>query len=239
MRNVILSGGIYHPFDATSAWLDGQFAAAGVTSVITEDVGEAISELHTADCLTINALRWRMLNDPKYEPHRKQWAFDMPEDWAVRLRDFVDAGGALLALHTASICFDTWYDYGALLGGRWVWQRSHHPAPGPCSLRAVGEHPITADTALTGFESTDEIYHHLQLSPDSVPLLQGRVAVRPAAAADADANGIGDWQTLAWCREEGDGRVLYCALGHDVAALSAPGPSRFVERSIAWLLGEL
>ena len=236
MRNVILSGGIYHPFAQTSQWLAQRWSEAGVESVITEDVGEAVSELQAADCLTINALRWRMLNDPKYQPHRRKWAFEMPEDWAARIGEFVEQGGALLALHTASICFDTWYDYGALLGGRWVWQQSHHPDPGHCAIRAAGDHVIIAEPRLHGFETIDEVYHLLERAPDSVPLLQGRVADSVDAAPET---GIGEWQTLAWCRQEGEGRVLYCALGHDVDALSQPGPELFIDRSIAWLIGEL
>lgn len=240
MRNVILSGGIYHPFAETSGWLAERFAQWEVDSVITEDVGEAVSELHNADCLTINALRWRMLNDPKYQPHRKRWAFDMPEDWGARIAAFVEQGGALLALHTASICFDSWYGYGALLGGRWVWQHSHHPEPGPCTVRPVGSHAVVfQDNRLAAeFETRDEVYHRLELAPDSVPLLQARVA--PAAGAPADpATGIGDWQTIAWCRQEGEGRVLYCALGHERHALAVPGTQQFLQNGIGWLLDEL
>ncbi|MGI9326117.1 MAG: ThuA domain-containing protein [Pseudomonadales bacterium] len=221
MRNVLLSGGIYHPFEQTSDWLAQRFAAHGVESVSIDDVGEAVSELETADCLTINALRWRMLNHDKYIPHRKQWAFEMPEAWATRIHEFVASGGALLGLHTASICFDTWYDYGNLLGGRWVWDQSFHPPPGPCEVRGVGA------AAVSSFTTEDEIYHHLALGADSERLLEGRCVGESAAQ---------DWQTLAWRRTEGDGRVLYCALGHDAAALAQAPMAKFIDESISWLL---
>ncbi|MFK7912299.1 MAG: ThuA domain-containing protein [Pseudomonadales bacterium] len=240
MRNVLLSGGIYHPFADTSDWLVQRFANQGVESVITEDVGEAVSELHNADCLTVNALRWRMLNDPKYAEHRKRWAFDMPEDWAQRITEFVEQGGALLALHTASICFDSWYGYGALLGGRWVWQRSHHPEPGRCLIRTAGEHAIVSATADLPSEhaSQDEVYHRLELASDSVPLLQARTEPATPGVVDEET-GIGAWQTVAWCREEGAGRIVYCALGHDRQALETPAVTQFLDRSMRWLLDEL
>lgn len=240
MRNVLLTGGIYHPFAETSDWLVQQFAAQGIETVVTEDVGEAVSELHSADCLTINALRWRMLNDPKYEEHRKRWAFDMPEEWALRITEFVEQGGALLALHTASICFDSWFGYGALLGGRWVWQTSHHPEPGSCTVRPLGDHSIVcADSErLVEYASVDEVYHHLELASDSVPLLQARVDPAEAGTVDV-ATGIGDWQTVAWCRQEGAGRVVYSAMGHDRPALESAAATQFIERSILWLMDDL
>ena len=48
MKNVLLSGGIYHPFDETSEALAALYRELGVDSVVTEDVGEAVSELETA-----------------------------------------------------------------------------------------------------------------------------------------------------------------------------------------------
>lgn len=224
MKNVLLSGGIYHPFDETSEALAALYRELGVDSVVTEDVGEAVSELETADLLTINALRWRMQNHEKYLPFRSRWAFELPERSAARVEEFVDSGGGLLALHTASICFDSWYDYRRLLGGVWDWNHSYHPEAGPVEVEVVGDHPVVR--GLSGFELTDEVYHHLAIGSDAQPLLRARVP-------------DGEWQTVAWCHGWGDGRVVYNALGHGPESLACPGHRELLRRSMLWIMGEL
>jgi type 1 glutamine amidotransferase len=224
MKNVLLSGGIFHPFDDTSALLADLLRPLGVETVVTEDVAEAVAELDGADLLTLNALRWRMMNHDKYAPYRKRWAFEMPERSAARIEAFVEAGGGLLALHTASICFDTWYGYGQLLGGLWRWGATWHPDAGPVHVRARGQHAVVDE--LGPFELNDEVYHDLALGPNARPLLEARVSGGP-------------WQTVAWCHEPGEGRVVYDALGHGPESFACAEHRRFLERSVRWLLGEL
>ena len=57
MRNVMLIGGIYHPFEEAAAALAELLAKQDITSVITSDVDEAVEELDTADMFTLYALR--------------------------------------------------------------------------------------------------------------------------------------------------------------------------------------
>ena len=221
---MLLTGGIYHPFDETSALLAGMYRELGVDSVITEDVAEAIAELDTADLLTINALRWRMENHEKYAPHRKRWAFELPEQWAERIDTFVESGGGLLALHTASICFDTWYGYRQLLGGLWDWSTTFHPDLGPVQVEAMGEHPIVRQ--VSRFELIDEVYHHLAIGADVEPLLRARVP-------------DGEWQTVAWCHSRGEGRVVYDALGHGPESLECPAHRALLRQGMLWIMGDL
>jgi type 1 glutamine amidotransferase len=224
MKNVLLCGGIFHPFDDTSALLADLLRPLGVETVVTQDVAEAVAELDGADLLTINALRWRMMNHEKYVPHRSRWAFEMPERSAERIEAFVESGGGLLAMHTASICFDTWYGYGHLLGGLWRWGATWHPEAGPVEARLLDGHPIVA--GLVDFQLRDEVYHDLAVDAQVQRLLEARV---PGGA----------WQTVAWCHEPGEGRVVYDALGHGPESFCCPGHRRFLERSVRWLLGEL
>ncbi len=224
MKNVLLTGGIYHPFAETSAALVSLFEAHGVQSVVTEDVAEAVAELQYADIFTINALRWRMENDEKYAPHRARWAFELPEWAAQQIENFVESGGGLLGMHTASICFDTWYGYRNLLGGTWSWGRTFHPELGPVEARVVSDHPV--GQGVPPFRLTDEVYHNLDVAADVDILLDARV---PG----------GDWQTVAWCREWGEGRVVYDALGHGPDSLACVAHRQLLQRSIAWLMGEL
>jgi len=219
--NVILSGGIYHQFEQTSAALAELWARFGVESLITEDVDEAIAALGGADVFTLNALRWRMLDDEKYVPFREQWAFELSEQSAQTIECFVREGGRLLALHTASICFDTWPRFKTVLGGIWRWKTSFHPDYGPVAIRAVGNHDLNRDEFT--FELNDEIYHHLDIGPDSSILLEGCV---PG----------GDWHPIAWAQELDGGRVVYDALGHDPASIADPNHQAFLLRCLEWLL---
>lgn len=223
MRNVMLIGGIYHPFEEAAATLADLLGKLNVDSVITSDVDEAVEELATADMFTLYALRWRMLNHDKYIPFRAEWAYELPESHADRIQEFVETGGAMLGLHTASICFDTWYEFSQLLGGVWRWEQTFHPPLGSVEVDPVGDHPATHDIA--AFTLTDEIYHKLEIAPSSQVLLRGRV---PG----------GDWQPISWAHEVGDGRVIYSALGHDGASLQTPAHSRFIGQAVRWLMGE-
>ncbi len=223
-RNLILSGGVFHPFDESSQALAQILSERGIGSEIVGDVDTAARKIQQGnlDMLTINALRWRMQTSDKYEPYRTEWAYSAPEETRLALADFVRAGGALLALHTASICFDDWPGWGEILGGRWVWGSSHHPPFGNVSVEPSGvSHAITA--GIEPFEVTDEVYHDLELQPDVEPLLFAK-----------SANG-GSSQPVCWARRHGEGRVVYDALGHDAESLNQPQHRRLVLQAAQWL----
>jgi type 1 glutamine amidotransferase len=223
MRNVMLIGGIYHPFEEAAPALAKLLNELDIESVITMDVDEAVAELENADMFTLYALRWRMLNDEKYIPFLREWAFELPEEHADTIQNFVEDGGAMLGLHTASICFDTWYDFPRLLGGGWRWGESFHPPLGEIAVRCASDHPATRNVA--PFELQDEVYHGLAIENDSQILLEGRVP-------------DGEWQPISWAHEVEQGRVLYSALAHDKASLEQPQHAQFLKQSVAWLMGE-
>ena len=223
MRNVMLIGGIYHPFEEAAPVLADLLAEHGIDSVITADVDEAVAELKTADMFTLYALRWRMLNDEKYVPFLREWAFELPESHADAIQGFVEDGGAILGLHTASICFDTWYEFPRLLGGAWRWGETFHPPLGQVDVRTTSAHPATDN--LGAFTLRDEIYHPLAIENGSEVLLEGRVP-------------DGDWQPIAWAHEVGRGRVLYSALAHDKTSLECAQHAQFLKQAAVWLVGD-
>lgn len=223
-ENLIITGGIFHPFDELSRALCEVLEEVGIRSYITEDMDAGLQSLTSGSygMLTINALRWGMMTADKYEPYRAEWAYRMPPSSRDALRNFVVSGGALLGMHTASICFDDWPEWGALLGGRWRWGVSYHPPLGPVSAR-----PTMVSHAVTGgvepFELTDEIYHDLELQPDVVPLVEG------------ESPGGDGAQPVVWARSYGKGRVVYDALGHDAASINQPQHRRLLQQAARWL----
>ena len=225
----MLIGGIHHSFEETAAELADVLQEQGVASFITEDVDEAIGALDGATLFTLNALRWRMLNHDKYLPYMDRWSYELPSGHGQALMDFVDRGGGLLGLHTASICFDAWPEYRHLLGGVWDWERTFHPPLGSAEIRPApsrgGGLGATAESLTAGmaaFELCDEVYHCLDVAADSRVILEGRVPHGP-------------WQPISWAREQGMGRVIYHGLGHRGASLRNGHHRAFLARCYRWL----
>src|SRR5689334_11171454 len=106
-RNLILSGGVAHDFAATSQRLAEVLAEVGVDSEITEDLDEALSEPTEVDLITINSMRWTMV-DGHFPSQRERWEYRLPADARSVLLDHLERGGGLLAMHAAVICFDDW-----------------------------------------------------------------------------------------------------------------------------------
>ena len=220
-RAVVLSGGYAHPFAETSAVVAELAADAGLAPEIHTSVGEAVLALPGARLLVVNALWWSMLQDEKYAPHRAAHARTLEDVELAALVQHVAAGGGLVALHTATICWDTQPGWVQLMGGGWAWGRSHHPPLGPVSVT------LTADgAALSGaadFDVIDEAYHCLDPAPDCRIL--------------AHATAGGAPQPVAWTRIHGKGRVAVDALGHDVRSLKVQGHAALLRGLISWTVG--
>jgi type 1 glutamine amidotransferase len=226
-RNLILTGGIRHPFADAAPALARILDGVGIRSEIATDMegGAARLTREAFDLVTVYALRWRMLGDEKYAPHRAEWAFSPSPTMRRALSDHITNGGGLFGLHTAALCFDDWPEWRDLLGGVWVWGQSFHPPRGPVVARATERtHPITS--GLTAFETIDEVYSNLTLAADVAPLM----------TACASAGGMQDWPVL-WARQFGRGRVVFDALGHDRGTLEHPAHRRVLARAGLWALG--
>lgn len=220
---VVLSGGYAHPFDETSASLAEALARAGLGSRVETSVEAVLAALPGARLLAVNALRWSMTQDPKYAPHRALHAGELDDAQLAAMAAHVAGGGALLALHTATICWDTQPGWRALIGGGWRWGRSHHPPLGPVAVALTPEGRDLAAGPAT-FELIDEAYHALDPDPDCT--------VRAVATAG------GEPQPVAWTRRHGRGRVAVDALGHDRRSLDAPGHAALLAGLIGWVLGQ-
>jgi hypothetical protein len=225
-RNLLLTGGIFHPFAEAAPALAGLLGEHGICSDIRTDIDAALRDLTPAtDLVTVYALRWSMTQHEKYAPYRQTEALSLSAEARAALLGHVARGGGLVALHTAVICFDDWPDWPHLLGGGWVWGTSGHPPFGPAQARMTGtRHGLTA--GLTPFETIDEVYGDLCLAPDTEVLAELR------AHADGAV-----WQPALWARQQDAGRVVVDTLGHDAAALLQPIHRQILARAALWALG--
>jgi hypothetical protein len=227
-RNLLLSGGPVHDFDATSEALAGLLEDHDVHTTVVHDPGAAAALLRGMvhggeepyDLLTVNALRWRM-EAPRHADLRAEHAYRLTDADAAAFEEFVRGGGGLLALHAAVICFDAHPAWRELCGASWDWAASSHPACGPTlvTLTAAGrDHPLTA--GLDDFVIDDEVYGFLDEAEGLVPLLTGEHG--------------GRHHPLLWARATGAGRVVTDLLGHGVASIEHPDHRTILVRAAAW-----
>ena len=225
INHLLITGGIYHDFDATADALAVALEPMGISTRITSDVESAFRGLEDGDCqlLTVSALRFTMTQNEKYAPMRDQWAFELSAQARESLATYVKEGGSLLGLHTASICFDGWDEWPKILGAGWVWGQSSHPPAGNVRVERVGD-----DDVLVGgsppFEVFDEVYRGLELFTQSTPLLQAK------AATDSE------FHPVMWTHRYGSGRVVYDALGHGPASVMEPTHLAILKRAVQWLI---
>lgn len=210
VSNLILSGGIAHPFDETSELIARQLEPLGIRSDILP-VPQGLERLgETAyDLLTINALAFSMTQDEKYAPQRAAHGFAITEGQKHTIRAHLAAGGKLLGLHTAPICFDDWPEWREYLGITWQWGVSHHPQP--CPVRVNADPP---------FDTVDELYCAMAVHPDAEVLVT------------ATCDSVTDAQPILLRH----GNAAYLALGHDATAVQAPGYARLLTQAVGALL---
>lgn len=226
--NLLLTGGPTHPFGATTPLLVDLLAERGITTEVTTDPHEALSLLTAAeaggrpgfDLVTVHALRWRM-EQARYADRRAEHAVAVSDDDLAVLDRFVRAGGGLLALHTAVICFDGVGPWRALCGAAWDWDRSSHPPLGPVTVtptEAGRAHDVTA--GVEAFTVEDEAYGDLDALDDLEPLLV--------------AEHGGRTHPLAWARTVGAGRVVTDLLGHGPPSFTHPVHRDLLGRAATW-----
>lgn len=231
MRAVVLSGGLTHDFPTTTACLAELLGEAGLQVEVhtgTGGVERALRSLPGAALLAVNALRWTMTGPAVPNRYRERATAEgaSPSQPARdALVAHLAAGGGVLGMHTASICFDDWPGWGETLGGAWVWGASSHPPLGP-EIRVTPAAPHPLVDGLDGFTLVDEVYTGLDRQPGVEGLL---TAIPPGTGEPA--------QPLLWAREHGGGRVVYDALGHHPPSYQVPEHREIVRRAIRWTTG--
>lgn len=228
-KALIFSGGINHPFAEAAPALARVLGAAGFDARVSFELDDWLAGLRAdADALAVvYALRWGMTQHEKYAPDRAQWAMQLSTAARELIAGHVARGGGLLGLHTASICFDDWPEWGDVLGGAWQWGQSYHPPLGPVRASVDAAHPLAR--GLADFELTDEVYSQQRIRAD--------VEIYGWAETTGDSPATGR-QPVLWTHRHGAGRVVYDGLGHDAASLQHPVHRRLIQRAALWASGQ-
>lgn len=132
-----------------------------------------------------------------------------------RLAAFLEQGGGLLAIHSASASFQEMPGYHDILGGRFV---KHGP------VEEFVVQPTTSDDEMWGdfpaFSVRDELYRHKYDAANRVHLYTTVGEER---------------EPVVWTRSQGLGRVCYCSLGHTVSAMRHPCVQQILQRGLHWI----
>jgi len=128
---------------------------------------------------------------------------------------FVEKGGVLFGIHSATVVDEKSSRYVNLIGGGFSHHSSHHEFQVQI---ADAQHPITS--AVGDFVISDELYV-LDREPERAHIL--------ATALWEDRP-----QPLVYVKGYGRGQVLYNALGHDEAAFDNLAFQKLVIQGIKW-----
>jgi len=216
IRNLILSGGVAHDYASTSKMLVKILDEASIESETVEDFKILTEErLQRFDVLTLNCVRWSCKQNPEWS----DWAFEISPEQIAGILKFLRSGKGLVAIHAASINFDTWPEYGEILGGHWTWGHSAH---GPYQLYKIhvvdASHPIMR--SVTDFEISDELYHTLTITGD--------IHVLATSVWEEKVHAI------AWTNAYGTARIYYNALGHDLKSFECRPFQKLLRQGVLW-----
>ena len=195
------AGGWYHDSDRFAPMLKAALASDGFNFSYTTDTAALnVANLAKYDALLI------------YSNHR---AIEPTQEKA--LLDFVASGKGLLALHSASFCFQNSTAYVGLVGA----QFARHGTGEFTATLVNPSHPVL--TGMQPFQVWDETYVHTKLSADRTVLMER-----------AEGTGREPW---TWVRTHGKGRVFYTAYGHDERVWGHPGFHTLMKNAISWTIG--
>jgi len=158
---------------------------------------------------------------------------DLSQQQKTDLLAFVrDQGKGFVAAHTATTAFESWPEFGDLIGARYdghPWNTAYGSI--------INEDPAFPATRhfpqVLAF--TDEFYQARDYSREKIRVLL-RLDVSKMPANSEVHRADGDFP-LAWAKMYGKGRVFYSSLGHASSTWDNPDVYRMYFEALKWSLG--
>ena len=210
---LILSGGEgysdpWHPFERTSEAIAVVLEEAGHSVEISTAGAGRLAGLSGVDLLVVNA---PVPDDP------------LPQETlraaASGLQRFLEAGGAVLAVHVGVTTLLGLPGWSSVVGARWVPERSGHP---PLGAAVVSRRADRRTGPAGTFELFDERYSDLALD-DCLTVV-------------VEHEHDGRSHPLVWTRQTGHARVVADALGHGTESFDSREHRDILTRLVAWAL---
>lgn len=157
---------------------------------------------------------------------------DLSAQQKADLLTFVKEGRGFVAAHTATTAFESWPEFGELIGARYdghPWNTAYGSV--------INEDPAFPATKHfpQAFALTDEFYQAREYSRDKIRVLL-RLDVSKMPANSEVHRTDGDFP-LAWAKMYGKGRVFYSSLGHGSSTWDNPDVYRMYFEALKWSLG--
>ncbi len=155
------------------------------------------------------------------------------------LRDYLDGGGPLLALRTASHAFherrkspppghDEWRAFDVdVLGARYEGHFGNDLLPTITAPPEAKDHPLLTGVRASSFVSGGSLYRSRDLATTTRVVLEGRIV----------EDGEPRTEPVAWTNERGRQRIVYTSLGHPGDFEQAPFRQLLVN-AVYWALGD-
>jgi type 1 glutamine amidotransferase len=150
------------------------------------------------------------------------------------LLQFVRDGKGFGGAHSATDTLYLWPDYGDMIGAYF----DGHPWTQTVSIDVEDPGHPAMQALVPSFKILEEIYQFRNFSRDRVRVLM----TLDTGSVDMTAPGInrtdGDF-ALAWCRNYGEGRVFYTALGHFDETWQDPRIQSMLANALLWLTNQI
>lgn len=213
-RILIILGGLYHDFDGFACAMASLFEAEGWTVEATYDL-DVLKRLDSVGCQVVLSYTCLSKNGPEQE---KATPERLTGEQVSALAGWVQSGGALLALHCATVLGESGPELAQLLGGRFI----SHPKPFTFTIYPVfGQHPII--DGVPALDVYDEFY---------IERCEPSVEIHMVAVNEGIAH------PMVWSKQEGIGRVAYIAPGHFPEVWNLLPYQRLMIQAINWLTEE-
>jgi uncharacterized protein len=198
---LLVSDGFFHP-----SWAARRVVRGALT---------AVHGTRFRDARSLNALPG--LDVSRFDAlvlyyHHKQ----ITTDALALFAQFVQDGGGVLAVHSATASFKQQRRYFEVLGGRFT---GHGPVEPIIVTPVQAADPIFDGAA--PFTIKDELYLH-ELWPDLQVHFTALHKGKP--------------QPLVWTRTVGNGRVCYVGPGHRAATMRQPEVQTILQKGLKWVL---
>jgi uncharacterized protein len=157
---------------------------------------------------------------------------EVPLDAAQKeeLLQFVREGRGFVAAHVALTAFDSWPEFGEMLGGGF----DGHPITGPGTI--INESPDFPATKHfpPSFAFSDEFYQPKNLSREKVDVVLRLDLTNVPASPSLHLNG--DYP-LAWAKMYGKGRVFFGSFAHSSETWDMRSIQQMYFEAMRWALG--
>ena len=211
-RILMILGGIFHDFEGFSNWITPVFSEQGYELTKAYDLDELLTLPHGAYDLVVSYTSLSKHREGENDTHPET----LTDAQTEALTQWVEAGGAVLLVHAATVSGKANPRMKALYGGVFV---SHPPQFSFTVYPFSREHAVT--TGVDAFSVFDEFYVQ---------------EYEPSVEIHMAAEDRGVMHPMVWSQQVEKGRVVHIAMGHSERVWLLPQYRKLIAQAVQWLL---